>query len=461
MDRGQHGLGAVRAAWMSAALAAMMLAGCGGGDDDTAAGEAQTASFRQGASGLAARPVTPVPQATAAATDQPPAVVEPAAAGPAAEPAAAVPVAVAPPADGQAVDPPTPAVQAAAPQAPAASAPATTRALPIDPNARPLPTSGQIHTTGRALDMGLAGDGAFVLVDPASGRRVLSRHGRFDIDAQARLINSEGWLLAGTADALRPASLEAAAPLPPIRVMHPPAATRKVVVELNLDARHRITFTGRWGASFDAIDAQTYNAATAVNVHDIKGQEVSLTLFFQKAATDTWFVYVSANGSNVNPDMAGAAQPVATLRFPANGAAPIWVDDVTKRLPPVLVNVPATSNFQGAVTEPIDALEIDLSTLTQYGATFRVTNIWQDGYAAGALRRVSILHTGTVVLDYDNGQSDKRYSLVLARTTVADRLQRFGVTGWLCGAGCQPPVVDLPGRSLNGYLVAGALNASW
>ena len=66
-----------------------------------------------------------------------------------------------------------------------------------------------------------------------------------------------------------------------------------------------------------------------------------------------------------------------------------------------------------------------------------------------------------MVLDYDNGQSDKRYSLVLARTTVADRLQRFGVTGWLCGAGCQPPVVDLPGRSLNGYLVAGALNASW
>ena len=112
--------------------------------------------------------------------------------------------------------------------------------------------------------------------------------GRFvDIDAQARLINSEGWLLAGTADALRPASLEAAAPLPPIRVMHPPAATRKVVVELNLDARHRITFTGRWGASFDAIDAQTYNAATAVNVHDIKGQEVSLTLFFQKAANAT------------------------------------------------------------------------------------------------------------------------------------------------------------------------------
>ena len=41
MDRGQHGLGAVRAAWMSAALAAMMLAGCGGGNDDTAAGEAQ------------------------------------------------------------------------------------------------------------------------------------------------------------------------------------------------------------------------------------------------------------------------------------------------------------------------------------------------------------------------------------------------------------------------------------
>ena len=147
--------------------------------------------------------------------------------------------------------------------------------------------------------------------------------------------------------------------------------------------------------------------------------------------------------------------------FPPNGSAPIWSDDPTQPLPPILMDVPATSNFQGAVTEPIHALEVDLSTLTQYGAMFGVTNVRQDGYPAGQLQRVSILHTGTLALDYANGQTDKRHSLVLARTTVADRLQRFGVTGWLCATGCQPPVVDLPGRSLNGFLVAGALNVSW
>ena len=42
----------------------------------------------------------------------------------------------------------------------------------------------------------------------------------------------------------------------------------------------------------------TYNNATSLTVYDAKGQDVALTYYFQKAATDTWNVYVTANGTH-------------------------------------------------------------------------------------------------------------------------------------------------------------------
>jgi flagellar hook protein FlgE len=47
----------------------------------------------------------------------------------------------------------------------------------------------------------------------------------------------------------------------------------------------------------DFDDPTTYNNATSLTVYDAKGQDVALTYYFQKAATDTWNVYVTANGT--------------------------------------------------------------------------------------------------------------------------------------------------------------------
>ena len=47
------------------------------------------------------------------------------------------------------------------------------------------------------------------------------------------------------------------------------------------------------GAPIDFADPDTYNNATSLTVYDAKGQDVALTYYFQKAATDTWNVFVA------------------------------------------------------------------------------------------------------------------------------------------------------------------------
>ena len=51
------------------------------------------------------------------------------------------------------------------------------------------------------------------------------------------------------------------------------------------------------GAPIDFADPTTYNNATSQTVYDAQGQDVALTYYFQKTATNTWNVYVAANGT--------------------------------------------------------------------------------------------------------------------------------------------------------------------
>jgi len=328
------------------------------------------------------------------------------------------------------------------------------------PGGQALPAGLGIQKTDQPLDVAIDGGGAFVLRDPRTGAHVLSRLGHFDIDAQGRLINAAGWLVLGVPAGETPSTLDALVPIPPIPHLAPPVATHNVKIEANLDARASILATDASGARLDVdfYDASTYNNATSVNVYDKHGTEAVLTLYFRKVAPDVWRVYSAANDITILPDGQGRPQPIAELTFPPNGTAPINPVDPRSPLPSVVIDVPVLPrNFQGVETSAL-RIALDLSMLTSYGAIFGVTNQTQDGWPPGQLNNVSVLATGELVIDYSNGKVDHGLRLALARTTLADRLYRYEDWGWICGQGCQPPVVAAPGQRLTGMLVRGALN---
>ncbi len=153
-------------------------------------------------------------------------------------------------------------------------------------------------------------------------------------------------------------------------------------------------------------------------------------------------------------------QPISTLTFPPNGAAPINQSDASLPLELIPFDVPATSNFQGAVTEPIPGVELDLSTLTQYGAIFGVTNVTQDGFPPGQLNAIKIQPNGIVLATYSSGQSTPVGQVELVTFRNVQGLQPLGGNVWGATYESGDAVPGTPGSGNLGVLQAGVVEES-
>ena len=157
-------------------------------------------------------------------------------------------------------------------------------------------TQGNITTTENPLDLAINGNGFFQLSD-ALTPVTYTRNGQFKVDRDGFIVSNAGRKLMGyAADASGVIQTGQSAPLQLPTAGIAPVPTSAIDIDMNLDSRKAVTFTGATPAiEFD--DAATYNNATSATVFDAKGQEIALTLFFQKSANDTWHVYATANGT--------------------------------------------------------------------------------------------------------------------------------------------------------------------
>ncbi len=321
-------------------------------------------------------------------------------------------------------------------------------------------SQGSFKSTDGPLDMAINGGGFFQLKD-MSGNSLYTRNGQFKVDRDGFITNTQGARLLGY-----PANDNGvlvsgqAQPLILPTAGIKPSLTTKVELELNLDARAKTTYDSTNSPVMDFNDAETYNSATSVNVFDSKGQEVSLTYYFQKSGPDTWNVYAGANGAVINPDGDGNPQPITTLNFPTDGSAPINPNDATLPLEPVLFDVPATSNYQGAITEPMTGVKLDMQTLTQYGAIFGVTNVTQDGFPPGQLNAIKIQPNGIVLATYSSGQSTPVGQVELATFRNVQGLQPLGGNVWGATFESGDAVPGTPGSGNLGVLQSGVVEES-
>ncbi len=214
-------------------------------------------------------------------------------------------------------------------------------------------TQGNILTTENPMDLAINGAGFFQVTD-GNSPVVFSRNGQFKIDRDGFIVNNELKKLLGY-----PASPNgviqpgAASPLQLPTSGINPQVTGQIDMEFNLDSRLAATAPAA-GAAINFTDPTTYNNATSMSVYDAKGQDVALTYYFQKSATDTWNVFATANGTTIN-GTAAAPLPVTTINFPPNGSAP------TSPATPIAINIPASTNAAGAATLAIPGVQLDLT----------------------------------------------------------------------------------------------------
>ena len=314
-------------------------------------------------------------------------------------------------------------------------------------------TQGGIETTSNALDLAINGTGFFQVNDGA-GALSYTRNGQFKVDRDGFVVNTKlqklvgyqadanGVILSGKADSLH---------MPTAGLK--PVASSRIKMELNLDARSAVTQPAA-SPLIDFADPKTYNNATSLNLYDAKGQDVAVTYYFQKAATDTWDVYVTANGTSISVDGSGKPTPATRISFPANGGSP------TAPAAPVPLNIPATVNSVGAQTLPINGVALSVSGATQYGSSFGVTDLSQDGYAPGQLAGIQFENNGVITARYSNGQTKPAGQVLLASFRNPQGLKPLSGTGWAASYQSGDPIVGAPASGSMGVLQSGALETS-
>lgn len=317
-------------------------------------------------------------------------------------------------------------------------------------------SQGAAVNTENPLDLSISGKGFFQMASSDGGVNY-TRNGQFKIDKDGFIVNNNRDKLMGyaadDAGTIQPGqALALQIPTAGIK----PFATTEIKFEINIDPRVAVTAPPPTAVpQIDLTDPKTYNNATSVSVFDVKGQTVNLVYYFQKAATDQWNVYVTANGTAVAQDGVGNPLPSTALTFPPTGGAPtLPVGGLTS------IDIPSTTNAAGAVTEPIAGVNLNFSGATQYASSFSVTNLSQDGYAPGQLNGVTIDASGVISVRYSNGQFKAAGQIEMANFRNPQGLMALGGTTWARTNASGEAMVGTPGAGSFGSLQAGSLESS-
>ena len=303
-------------------------------------------------------------------------------------------------------------------------------------------TQGTITTTSNPLDVAINGDGFYRLDN--NGTITYSRNGQFQVDKNGYIINSNGNRLMGYgATAAGKITSGAVSDLQINTANMPPKATSTVGNGLNLNSTSTVPAN-----AFNINDPTSYNNSTSVTVYDSLGNAHTLQTYYALTSTsNTWNVYASLDGTPVGYTPPAAAVPVTTLAFNSSGALSTGS--------PVTLSLPLTN---GAATP--QSVQLNYTGSTQYGASFSVNALSQDGYTTGQLSNFSIGKDGTITGNYTNTQTAVLGQVVLANFTDPNGLQPLGSNEWAVTAASGPELVGAPGSSSLGVLQSSAVENS-
>jgi flagellar hook protein FlgE len=165
-------------------------------------------------------------------------------------------------------------------------------------------------------------------------------------------------------------------------------------------------------------------------------------MYFTKTSTaNSWTTQLYVDGSAVGTPQALQYSSTGALTTPANGE----------------ITFPSYTPATGA--NPL-AMTFDFGSTTQYGDTFGVNAITQDGFTTGRLIGINIDQTGVVQARFTNGRSIPLAQVALANFANQQGLQQLGDTQWSETFASGQALLGQAGNSGFGVLQSGALESS-
>ena len=314
-------------------------------------------------------------------------------------------------------------------------------------------SQGGLNMTGNGLDVAINGGGFFKLQLP-DGSAAYTRAGNFKQDKNGDVMTNDGARVMGYK--VDPDTGIASSTTTPLSfpIGSPIAAkqTSSTTITLNLDARAKDAAANPTAVPpIPETPRSTYG--TSVNVYDSQGVAVPVNLYFVKTGTaNTWEVWDGLDDLTAVPPI--TANNLGNVVFDGNGKY-----DATASTSPLTVNVDPSKANPNNPPAPW-GVEIDLSGATQFGTKFAISDLQQDGYAAGELKSINIAGDGTVVASYSNGITRAEAQLALTNFRNPQGLTAVGGNNWVESADSGAPVDGKPGSGSFGTLRAGALEES-
>lgn len=269
----------------------------------------------------------------------------------------------------------------------------------------PLWNQGSLENTGSATDLAINGKGFFVVNDP-SGSSFYTRAGLFTLNEQGDMVNPDDLIVQGyEIDANGNLGNLTDISIPGDRVS-PPSPTINFTFDINLDA--------------GAAAGDTYS--TSQSVYDSLGNAIPLTLTFTRAAAaGNWDVSGSVPAPNgAAPNNAVTFPPGTIFTFDASGNMIAPAGDLA-----LGVTMNNGADDMSLNWDLVDASG-PIGDITGYSSRSNTTFQYQDGYASGVLRGISVDESGVVAVSYSNGQLIPVFQVALADFPAYEGLSKMG-----------------------------------
>jgi flagellar hook protein FlgE len=313
-------------------------------------------------------------------------------------------------------------------------------------------TQGNLSATNNPLDISINGNGFFRLQN-ATGGDFYSRNGQFQLNNEGFIVSPTGLYLTGY-PAGADGQININVPQPePLQIpfgLAAAKATNAVTLGMNLNASESVK-----GIPFNRNDPESYNHTTSVSVYDSLGDAHILQTYYVKTDAGEWDVYGVLDGNPLNYT-AGTPEvhsPIASLTFGPTGT--LTATDLTGWEAATPIALPAPYD----AAAPLD-FTLGFNNSTQYSGGFSVSELKQDGYAAGTLASFSVGSDGVILGRYTNGVSLQLGQVALASFNNPNGLQMSGNNVWQPTAESGEVIINRPGMGNTGLLQASSVEES-
>ncbi|PTR29640.1 flagellar hook protein FlgE [Pseudomonas sp. GV085] len=334
---------------------------------------------------------------------------------------------------------------------------------------------GDISNTGNVLDMGIQGNGFFVLSN--NGSLTYSRAGTFKTDKEGYVTNSDGTarlqgygvdsngkIVNGVLTDLRIDTSNLA-----------PKSTSTVSSTINLNSTSAVIDQTVAANKFDPSKTETFTKSFSTPIFDTQGNQHTMDQYMVKTGANTWDTYTLIDGRNPDGSDPTVTAPVAsTMSFDSTGKLTSVSTPVTPpTTPPTSVissDLKITNWTPGSVTNGVwtangaaadpAGLTIAMASTTQFNADTARSIPAQNGYATGQITNLTIDGSGVLLANFSNNQTKPIGQISLASFTNEQGLQPVGGTSWKETYASGIPGYDAPETGTLGSVVSNSLEES-